>query len=120
LRARFVTDGGQNEWGATLWLPGAKEPLKANGPYRTEDVAAGRCAQQAWREGYATNLGVLAFQTQIAGGAVLHLSDCACVVKAIEDGSVKSEMLQDQAIEIWELTTKLGMLLNVDCFYYCS
>jgi len=53
---------------------------------------------------------MLAFQTQIAGDAVLHLSDCACVVKAIEDGSVKIKMLQDQAIEIWELTTKFGML----------
>ena len=43
---------------------------------------------------------------------MLHLSDCACVVKAIEDGSAKSEMLQDQAVKIWKLTNKLGMLFH--------
>jgi len=109
LGARLVTDGGPTHWGATLFLPDGSQK-KASGEYRPVDVAAGRCRQQPWREGYAVIEAVKAFQHLIQGKAVLHLSDCKCVVAAIAQGSTNSEMLQDQAIELWEMTTAMGIL----------
>ena len=41
LWARLVTDGAPTEWGATLWLSSAKEPLKATGQFHKEDIDAG-------------------------------------------------------------------------------
>jgi len=40
LRGRLVTDGGPDGWGATLWLPGVKEPLLGSGKWRPEDIAS--------------------------------------------------------------------------------
>ena len=66
LRGRLVTDGGPDGWGATLWLPGVKEPLLGSGKWRPEDVASGK-RQQAWREGWSVILAVLAFLPQMQG-----------------------------------------------------
>ena len=65
LRGRLVTDGGPDGWGATLWLPGVKEPLLGSGKWRPEDIASGKTRQQAWREGWSVNLAVLAFLPQM-------------------------------------------------------
>ena len=66
LQGRLVTDGGPDGWGATLWLPGVKEPLLGSGKWRPEDVASGK-RQQAWREGWSVILAVLAFLPQMQG-----------------------------------------------------
>jgi len=45
------------------------------------------------------------------GKAILHYSDCSCVVKALQDGSTSSDVLQEQALELWQLTSRFGILL---------
>ena len=40
LGGRLVTDGGPDGWGATLWLPGVKEPLLGSGKWRQADLAS--------------------------------------------------------------------------------
>jgi len=95
LRGRLVTDGGPDGWGATLWLPGVKEPLLGSGKWRTEDVASAKTRQQAWREGWSVILAVLAFLPQMQRHAILHYSDCSCVVMALRDGSANSDILQE-------------------------
>ena len=45
------------------------------------------------------------------GKAILHYSDCSCVVKALRDGSTGSDVLQEQALELWQLTSRFGILL---------
>jgi len=111
LRDRLVTDGGQDGWGDTLWLPGVKEPLLGSGDSRPEDITSGKTRQQAWREGWSVILTVLAFLPQIQGGAILHYIDCSCVVKALRDGSANSDILNEQALELWQLTARYGIML---------
>ena len=102
---------GPDGWGATLWLLGVKEPLLGSGKWRPEDIASGKTRQQAWREGWSVILAVLAFLLQIQGGAILHYSDCSCVVKALRDGSANSDILQEQALQLWQLTARYGIML---------
>jgi len=45
------------------------------------------------------------------GKAILHYSDYSCVVKALQDGSTSSDVLQEQALELWQLTSRFGILL---------
>jgi len=45
------------------------------------------------------------------GKVILHYSDCSCVVKALRDGSACGEVLQEQALELWQLTSRFGILL---------
>ena len=111
LRGRLVTDGGPDGWGATLWLPGVKEPLLGSGKWRPEDIASGKTRQQAWREGWSVILVVLAFLPQMQGGAILHYNNCSCVVKVLRDGSANSDILHQQALELWQLTARYGIML---------
>ena len=83
LRDRLVTDGGPDAWGTTLWLPGVKEPLLGSGRWRIEDVGSGKTRLQAWREGWSVILTVLVFLPQMQGGAILHYSECSCVVNLV-------------------------------------
>jgi len=94
LGGRLVTDGGPDGWGATLWLPGVQEPLRGAGKWKQADIATGKTKQQAWREGWSVILAVLAFASHMKGKAILHYSDCSCVVKALPDGSTSSDVLQ--------------------------
>ena len=110
FRGRLVTDAGPSRWGATLTLPDGCV-LRASDFYRPEDVAAGRTNEQAWREGYGVLLAVEAFSQRLTGGVVLHHSDCACVVNAVQSGSVTSVLLQAQATELWRTCARLGVLL---------
>ena len=111
LEGRLVTDGGPDGWGATLWLPGVKEPLLGSGKWRLVDVASGKTRQQARREGWSVILAVFAFLPQMQGGATLHYSDCSCVVKALRDSSANSDILQEQALELWQFTARYGIML---------
>jgi len=111
LRGRLVTDGGPDGWGATLWLPGVKKTLLDSGKWRPEDIASGKTRQQAWCEGWSVILAVLAFLPQMQGGAILHYSDWSCVVKALRDGSANSDILHEQALELWQLTVRYGIML---------
>ena len=45
------------------------------------------------------------------GGAILHYSECSCVVQALHDGSANSDILQEQALELWQLTARYGIML---------
>ena len=110
LRGRLVTDGGLDGWGATLWLPGVEEPLLGSSKWRPADIASGKTMQQAWREGWSVILAVIAFVPQMQGGAILDYSNCSCVVKAWRDGSTHNDILQEQALELWQLTA-FGMSL---------
>ncbi len=57
-------------------------------------------------------LSVQAFTQVIAGNVVLHLSDCACVVKALqEDGSATSVHLYHWAVEIWKWCAQHDIIL---------
>ena len=44
------------------------------------------------------------------GGAILHYSEYICVVKALHDGSANSNILQEQALELWQLTARYGIM----------
>jgi len=54
---------------------------------------------------------VLAFASHMKGKTILHYSDCSCVVKAPRDGSTSSDVLQEHALELWQLTSRFGILL---------
>jgi len=45
------------------------------------------------------------------GKAILHYSNCGCVVKALRDSSTSSGVLQKQALKLWQLTFPFGILL---------
>ena len=45
------------------------------------------------------------------GGAILHYSECSGVVKALRDGSANSDILQEQALELWQFTARYGIML---------
>jgi len=94
-----------------LWLPGVKEPLLGSGKWRIEDVGSVKTRLQAWREGWSVILAVLAFLPQMQGGAILHYSEYSCVVKALRDGSVNSDVFQEQDLELWQLTARYGIML---------
>ena len=47
------------------------------------------------------------------GKAILHYSDCSCVVKALRDGSAGCDVLQEQALELRQLTSRFGILLLI-------
>jgi len=111
LGGGLVTNGGPDGWGATLWLPGVQEPSRGAGKCRQADIASGKTKQQAWREGWSVILAVLAFALHMEGKATLHHSDCSCVVKALRDGSTGSDVLQEQALELWQLTSRFNILL---------
>ena len=111
LRGRLITDGGPDGLVATLWLPGVKEPLIGSRKWRPEDIASGKTRHQAWREGSSVILAVLAFLPQMQGGTILYYSDCSCVVKALRDGSGNSDSLQEQALELWQLMARYGIML---------
>jgi hypothetical protein len=104
---RLVSDGGPGEWDATLatWPVGgiSRPPLEGSGAYPAEWVGPGWCEHQAWREAMAVLLAIKAFTPVIKGSVVLHLSDCACVVKALQEGgSATSAQVHRWAVEIWQ------------------
>ena len=109
FRGRLVTDAGPNRWGATL-TKSSGEVLHATSTYDEEDVRRGDTLQQPWREGLAVISAVRAFAAELAGGVALHHSDCECVVRAIQKGSVTSEVLQKQARRLWQECARLGIL----------
>jgi len=94
-----------------LWLPGVKEPLLGSEKWRIEDVASEKTRLQAWREGWSVILTVLTFIAQMQGGAILYYSECSCVVKALRDGSANSDILQEQALELWQIMARYGIML---------
>jgi hypothetical protein len=103
---RLVSDGGPR-WGATLsaWpiKNVVKPPLEGSGEYPAEWEGQGWCEHQAWREAVAALLAIKTFTPIIRGSVVLHLSDCACVVKALQEGgSATSAQVYRWAVEIWQ------------------
>jgi hypothetical protein len=110
VQARLTTDGGPIFWGAVLELPDGSRH-EASGRYLEADIQAGHTLQQAWREGYAAILGFRSFLVQLTGKVVLHLSDCACVVLAMDRGSISSPLLHQQAVDMWHLTASIGALV---------
>ena len=45
------------------------------------------------------------------GGAILHYSEYSCVVKALRDGSDNSDILQEQTLELWQVTARYRIML---------
>lgn len=112
---RLVSDGGPR-WGATLaaWpINGVvKPPLEGSGEYPAEWVGQGWCEHQAWREAVSSLLAIKTFTPIIRGSVVLHLSDCACVVKAIQEGgSATSAQVHRWAVEIWQWCVEHDIIL---------
>lgn len=110
IRAHLATDGGPTHWGAVLTKRDGTR-LEASGEYPADARRNGLTAHQAWREGYAAILGLQAFVSEVSSGAVIHDSDCQCVVKAFNEGTVHSKVLQSQAIQMWELSASMGITL---------
>ena len=112
---RLTSDGGPR-WGATLsaWpIRGVvKPPLEGSGEYPAEWVGQGWCEHQAWREAVSSLLAIKTFTPIIRGSVVLHLSDCACVVKALQEGgSATSAQVHRWAVEIWQWCVEHGIIL---------
>jgi len=59
------------------------------------------------------NFGCACISSHMKGKAILHYSDCSCVVKALRDGSAGCDVLQEQALELWQLTSRFGILLLI-------
>ena len=113
VRAHLATDGGPIHWGAVFTHQDGSR-LSASGEYPIAARDSGLTAHQAWREGFAALLGLQSFSSEIRtlrGGAILHDSDCQCVVKAFTEGTVRSEVLQSQAVSMWECAASLGVVL---------
>lgn len=107
---RLVTDAGPQRWGATFTKRNG-EVLRATNLYDADDVSRGETQQQPWREGLAVICALRALASELRAGVVLHHSDCECVVRAMQEGSVTSEVLQRQARRVWQECARLGILL---------
>ena len=108
---RLCHDGGPAHWGATLSRGPGTSDLEASGEYPAHLVSEGLCDNQPWREAIAGLMALKAFAPHIRGSVVLHYSDCACVVRALREGTATSTDIQRWAFQIWKFCSEHGIIL---------
>ncbi len=96
------TDASWMGWGAILELideNGKRESLETSARWRSED----KDTEQAHREAQGALNAFKTFRRQLQGKTVLHLTDCMPVAEAVGKGSKNSIVLQDIAVELFQL-----------------
>ena len=108
---RLCHDGGPAHWGATLSRGPGTSDLETSGEYPAHLISEGLCDNQPWREAIAGLMALKAFAPHIRGSVVLHYSDCACVVRALREGTATSTDIQRWAFQIWKFCAEHGIIL---------
>ena len=103
--AMLITDASVHGWGAVLQVRdnGIVHEWKTTGRWHHHNDL-----EQAHREAQATPRAFRAFRHLLTGRSVVHVSDCACVVRAQQVGSAKSSRLQEAALEVWHIVHDEG------------
>jgi hypothetical protein len=106
VNTMLVTDASVHGWGALLHLRHQDQTTTSH--TTTGSWPFDNDLDQAHCEAFATPQALTAFRHLLHGCAIVHISDCLCVVFAQQAGSGKSPSLQQAAEQVYHEAYRSG------------